>query len=423
MRRPSRVLAILTGMAMSATALAALPADAQTAPARCYGQVVTNTTTINADGAIVGTPGRDIIRAGPGDDVIFGGGGNDIICGGGGDDRIFGQGGWDILIGNGGDDIIRGGNGLDRLWGADGNDSLYGEAGVDYLIGMNGNDLLVGAAGDDNLYGGPGNDRVFGGPDNDDVRGDAGADVCRGDTGIDTATNCEVDLSSENPTPIMLIGDGTTGGASNQVSYRPDLVRNLRGAECGFNMVGRSFGHKTGGAAPAINFNVDQSHEARLGTNIAPATGQVRAAFEGYTKFNAPEIVVIQLGANDMFQWKDPAATAANIGWMIDEIKADFPNTKVIVSNIFHLDMPRITADPDVARPADRDDDGEADMAEYNTLIKQVADQKADAFVDIHTGLTDAQFSVDGIVPNAAGEAIIADRMFNKISPFISSCV
>ena len=421
MRRPTRALAALSGLAMAATTLVALPPTAADAAATCYGQAVTATTT-NSSGAIIGTAGRDIIRGTAGDDVIFAGRGNDIVCGAGGNDKIFGQAGWDILIGNDGNDILHGGFGNDRAFGGNGDDKLYGNNQNDTLSGQNGNDLIIGGNGNDSLFGGNGDDRAFGSAGDDAVAGNAGKDYCRGDIGNDTATTCETDLSSENPFPIMLIGDGTTGGASGQDSYRPELMNKLVAANCNVNMVGRSSGHSLGNGAPAINYNVDQSHEARLGSNIAPATGQVRAAFTGYTKFNSPKLIVIQLGANDMFQWKDPNATRANIEFMIDELKAEFPGAKVVVSNIFNLDLPRISADPNNSTPADRDDDGEADMADYNDKIRTLALAKADAFVDIHTGLVAPGFSVDGIVPNSAGEAVIATRMFNNMKPLIPGC-
>ena len=112
-------------------------------------------------GAIVGTPGAD---------VLPGTSGPDVICGAGGADVIRSLGGNDLVFGNGGDDAIRGGKGRDNLSGNGGRDSVLGNDGNDVIKGQAGNDTLKGGDGNDTLNGGRGRDRCFGNRGRDSVR-------------------------------------------------------------------------------------------------------------------------------------------------------------------------------------------------------------------------------------------------------------
>lgn len=95
-------------------------------------------------GAVVGTPG---------DDVLHGTAGKNSIYGLGGNDRILGARGNDILIGGPGKDVIKGGSGRDQIIAGHGRDTGVGGAGNDKLYDM---DNLR-----DRFNGGDGRDVVF----------------------------------------------------------------------------------------------------------------------------------------------------------------------------------------------------------------------------------------------------------------------
>jgi Ca2+-binding RTX toxin-like protein len=107
-------------------------------------------------GAIVGTPGPDILN------------------GTSGNDKIFGLGGADQINGKGGNDLICGGTGDDQLNGGAGNDTIKGDSGSDQVTGGAGDDVL---------------DVKDGVSGNDSVNGGAGNDVCTGDPG-DALSSC-----------------------------------------------------------------------------------------------------------------------------------------------------------------------------------------------------------------------------------------
>ncbi|MEO0522726.1 MAG: hypothetical protein AAF088_07390 [Pseudomonadota bacterium] len=90
--------------------------------------------SIDLANAIVGTDGRDNIRATRNDDTILGEAGNDNIRANKGDDTVFG------------------GEGNDRLNGQRGDDVLDGGAGDDMLIGDHGSDIMTGGDGADTFF-------------------------------------------------------------------------------------------------------------------------------------------------------------------------------------------------------------------------------------------------------------------------------
>lgn len=123
-------------------------------------------------GAVVGTPGDDVINGTPGADVILGLGGNDEIHGLGGDDVICGGDGNDVLDGGDGDDILSGGKGAD---------------------------VLTGGIGDDWLWGGPGNDIASGG---------AGLDICHRDT---DKPDSQCEIRGNEPLKVIAETETTNG--------------------------------------------------------------------------------------------------------------------------------------------------------------------------------------------------------------------
>jgi uncharacterized delta-60 repeat protein len=109
---------------------------------------------------IVGTAGRDVLRATRRADVIVALGGSDRVRVARGNDFVCGGAGNDTLAGGPGRDRMFGGSGRDRLSGNAGNDLLSGGPGTDRLLGQSGRDRLAGGGGRDNCAGGAGRDRA-----------------------------------------------------------------------------------------------------------------------------------------------------------------------------------------------------------------------------------------------------------------------
>lgn len=108
---------------------------------------------------IFGNGGVDSLQGGDGGDSINGGTSNDVIGGGAGNDILLGDLGDDSVAGEADDDSIYGGAGADSLFG-DGTGNISGEFGNDLIFGQSGNDTILGGPGSDDLNGGSGNDLV-----------------------------------------------------------------------------------------------------------------------------------------------------------------------------------------------------------------------------------------------------------------------
>jgi Ca2+-binding RTX toxin-like protein len=200
-KRP--VVHVLTVSLFSLFVFSATTSQAQPRP-RCFGQRAT--IRAKASGITRGTRGRDVIVGTPGRDVIKAKRGSDLVCGRGGNDVINGARGVDALAGDSGDDTVKGGRGQgDALTGGLGNDVLNGGPGAfpgiaiysespngvavnlatgsangrgrDTLINISGiadsrfDDLLTGSAADEQeaFLMRTGNDTIDGGGGEDDI--------------------------------------------------------------------------------------------------------------------------------------------------------------------------------------------------------------------------------------------------------------
>ncbi len=178
---------VLTTDSSGNSVVATAPAPTQTA--------VMPATVGDADSAIVGTAGDNLIRAGNGNDVVVTNDGNDVISLGNGNNTVRTGDGHDmVVVGNGNNTIFLGagpklvitGDGNNVVVGGSGNSQLYGGAGDDEFFAGSGNSLLEGGAGDDKLVGGVGDNTLLGDDGNDLLMDGGGVANMYGGTGDDT---------------------------------------------------------------------------------------------------------------------------------------------------------------------------------------------------------------------------------------------
>ena len=187
------------------------------------------------------TAGRDVLSGGAADDSVsyeartdprtltVGDGGDDgapgegddiladveVVQGGEADDAIGGDGGPNVLVGGGGDDVIRGGAGDDDVGGAEGSDLVLGNEGAD---------IVAGGGEDDTVHGGPGHDRLYG-----EWGEGCGLRLCVG--GADTI------IADDGETDHVECGDGTDQASLDRVDTTlligPDCENVRRASPCG----------------------------------------------------------------------------------------------------------------------------------------------------------------------------------------------
>jgi acyl-CoA thioesterase I len=130
------------------------------------------------------------------------------------------------------------------------------------------------------------------------------------------------------PLRIMPLGDSITEAAVGHNSYRRDLYFSLKRVGCKFDFVGSQRG--VYGAPSAPNGDFDQHHEGHWGWRVDEISSQVTS----YIANAAPDIVLIHLGSNDIFQGKNPTLVAQELGGLIDRIRQVKPDTEIMLAKL-----------------------------------------------------------------------------------------
>ncbi|MGI8519613.1 MAG: DUF4082 domain-containing protein [Actinomycetota bacterium] len=181
------------------------------------------------------------------------------------------------------------------------------------------------------------------------------------------------------PTRIMPLGDSITWGTGGDGGggYRPPLVQTM--------VVGRYSSDLVGSQRSGPLY--DKDHEGYRGYRI----DQLSAVAPNSVTTFRPEIVLLQIGTNDVLQQYDLGAAPARLSTLIDQITAARPSARLVVASITPL------ADPAL----------DADVRAYNAEIPAIVAAKAAAgkqvsFLDMYPVISTADL-VDGVHPNQGG--------------------
>jgi lysophospholipase L1-like esterase len=197
---------------------------------------------------------------------------------------------------------------------------------------------------------------------------------------------------------IMPVGDSITEGSGGHASYRHELWHKLENGGYATDFVGTRTGVRSGtGDPPAWDW--DMNHEGHFGWRADQARDQISAAMES----QMPDVVMLNIGINDLFVGQSTDSTASEIGQIIDRLRIHNPNVIVLLA---------------LLGPTDRVSN--ATILEMNAKIAELAAAKSTSTsqvrtVDLYTGFSHATHTYDGTHPNAAGEALQAERWFEAL--------
>lgn len=182
-------------------------------------------------------------------------------------------------------------------------------------------------------------------------------------------------------------GLGMTGGGG----YRVEMFRLALESGMDFTFVGSQHN----GPTHISGISFPNSHEGHLGATIQ----QIDLMIQKNTLLVDPNIILLHIGTNDMFQ--NPTGAAARLGVFMDNITARVPDALLVVSNIIPF--------PAVANAVNQ----------YNSEIPHLVEQrrlrgKNVMFVDQFSGFPPSQMP-DGVYPNAQGYARMGQIWFNAI--------
>ncbi|NUT94083.1 MAG: cellulose-binding protein, partial [Saccharothrix sp.] len=191
------------------------------------------------------------------------------------------------------------------------------------------------------------------------------------------------------PVRIMALGDSITGSPG---CWRALLDRDLRAAgHTAIDFVGTLPGQGCGFPYDGEN----EGHGGFLATNVADQNQLV-----GWLAQTHPHVVLMHFGTNDVWNNRSPATILAAFGKLVDQMRADNPDVKVLVAQIIPMNPGNCSA------CAQR-------VVDLNAAIPGWAAAKSTArspvtVVDQWTGFSTSADTGDGVHPNASGDRKIA---------------
>jgi lysophospholipase L1-like esterase len=211
-------------------------------------------------------------------------------------------------------------------------------------------------------------------------------------------------LSAQNPVAaaaepvrIMPLGDSITGSPG---CWRALLWNRLQTAgHTNIDFVGTLPPQGCGVAHDGDN----EGHGGILGTNIADQN-----LLPQWLAATDPDIVLMHLGTNDVWNNRPPATILAAHAKMVDQMRAQNPRTTVLVAQIIAMNPPNCA-------------ECGARVVALNQALPAWAAGKSTAespvvVVDQWTGFNTATDTGDGVHPNDAGIRKISDRWYPALA-------
>lgn len=200
---------------------------------------------------------------------------------------------------------------------------------------------------------------------------------------------------------ILPLGDSITEGNLLHDSYRRPLWHSLTRAGYAVDFVGTSR-HNHWGGPPTPDFDLD--HEGHWGWRA----DQVRDKLpEWLPAMPRPDIALIHLGSNDLFQDEPPEQVVEELAEIIDLLRGINPEIVLLVAKII---------------PASGT---EAITATFNRALDDLTTRSTDTspirLVDQFTGFDPARHTYDGVHPNQDGEALMAERWHEALAPWLTA--
>jgi len=203
------------------------------------------------------------------------------------------------------------------------------------------------------------------------------------------------------PLTILNLGDSITESKRGYNSYRRSLWHSLAAAGCVVDFVGTRRGVSEGvrhtpGITPR-NPDFDLDHEGRWGMRI----DEILPSIPSLISSIYPDIVLIHLGTNDIFQGQSIQGTAEELGILIDSIRAYRPDVAIVISKVIPSSRSRSRL-----QALNDSIDGIVfpRISGFSALL--VVDQSQGYFVSDN---------FDGTHPGDSGEVKLADKFANAV--------
>jgi lysophospholipase L1-like esterase len=203
---------------------------------------------------------------------------------------------------------------------------------------------------------------------------------------------------SASPLRIMPLGDSITQADARHDSYRRPLFFLLREAGHDVDFVGSQSDHH-GGSPPRSDFDTD--HEGHWGYRV----DEILENAERWFRTHEPDVVVVHLGSNDVFQGQDIDETIAELRELLTALRIELPEARALVAQIVPTDNTAVNRR----------------IRELNSRIDGLREEGFVEIVDQNTGFDASTLTYDGVHPNADGEIQMAERFRDALSPVLAA--
>jgi acyl-CoA thioesterase-1 len=221
---------------------------------------------------------------------------------------------------------------------------------------------------------------------------------------------------------ILPIGNSITNGTSVYNSYRRSLWQLLHAANYNFDFIGSWDKHHMSGEVPNPDFDMD--HDGHSGWKASdvlqpPDWDMQRGNLREWLKNYTPNIVLIELGTNEVFQCVPVKEAIANIDTIIQLLRKKNPVVKILLAQIPPLGNqwgPKKLCGTDTAydQAIKIFNEGVVGFAR-----KKNTKQSPVILVDQFTGVDPSVDMYDDIHPNDKGEKIMAERWFAPMKKYL----
>ncbi|HEX5154232.1 MAG TPA: GDSL-type esterase/lipase family protein [Parafilimonas sp.] len=222
----------------------------------------------------------------------------------------------------------------------------------------------------------------------------------------------------KNTTNILCLGNSITNGVDTFNSYRRYLWQLLHAGNYNFDFIGSWSKHHMGSDVPIADFDMDnEGHSGWTFENILkpPSWDSAKGNLHEWIQTYTPDIILIELGTNDVFQCRKINDMFSNLNVIIYLLREKNNHVKIFLAQI-----PPLGKQWSDKKLCGNDTTYAEAIIGLNKAIavygnKHTTKQSPIIIVDQCTGVDPARDMCDDIHPNTNGEKIMAERWFEAI--------
>lgn len=199
---------------------------------------------------------------------------------------------------------------------------------------------------------------------------------------------------------VMPLGDSITEAETGYASYRYWMWHELIKAGYEIDLVGSMTGVYNG---PPLYPDFDQNHEGHWGWRADEVLGQLAV----WATTAQPEVVLLHLGHNDLWQGQTVASTVDDLTSIIGVLRAANSNVIILIAQVIPSTVGALSEIPVL-------------NAEIAVLAAAVTTGESPVIVvDQWTDFDAAVDTYDGVHPNQSGEEKMAARWFDSLDDIL----